>query len=258
MKTTINGNLDRIFNRPTSCQSSMKRIDINSGAIAPVFHAQSFSFVCQHHIAASVAVLLVASSPPAITRLVISTLVRITINAVQERWSLTHILQERLKRIAPPIAHLNALRAIPLIVFIRAVVASRQHRHPRTVCKRGGFTVRDWTDAVQVISKAAAACTAFAAKTSTEYSAQSATVAPAVPHGAALLIQPSIGENGPSPKDFSCQIFNAGRDRDRIGFSHERSPETGLVRAAGQRQLLGRLHFNRMFSSGAMCTCSSF
>lgn len=243
MKTTINRSIDSILNRPPSCQSRMECIDINSGAITPILHAQRFPFVCQHHIAASVAVLLAASGPPAITGLVIAILVWIAINTVTERWPFTHILQKCRKRIAPPIAHLNAMRAIPLVVFIRAVVASRQHRTPRTVCKRGGFAVRNWTGAVQVVSKATAACASITAKTATEYSAQSATVAPAVPHCTTLFIQPSIVENSPSTKDLSCQIFHAGRNADRIGCSHDRySPRTKVVRAAQQLPLLGRLH----------------
>lgn len=236
MTTIANRNLDSIFNRPSSCQSSMERINVDSCAITPIFLAQSFSFVCQHHIAAHVSALLVTSSPPTIARLVIPTFVWITINAVPERWSLTHVLQKCLKRISPPCAHLNAFQTIPLVVFNETIVASLLHHAPRTVCRRVGFPVRDWTD----LFKAAATCAAFTAKAAAEYSAQGAAVASAVPHGATLLIQSRIVDNSPAAKDFSSQILHtSGWNRDRIGVSHVSVPlpERNVVRAAPQFKL---------------------
>ncbi len=236
MKTTINRNVDRIFNRPTSCQSRSKRTNINSGVCAPVLQAQSFPFVCQHHIISPVAILLATSSPSGIARLVIPFFVWIAINAVPERWSLTHVLQKCLKRISPPCAHLNAFQTILLVAFNETIVASLLHHAPRTVCRRVGFPVRDWTD----LFKAAATCAAFTAKTSAEYSAQSAAVASAAPHGATLLIQSRIVDNSPAAKDFSSQILHtSGWNRDRIGVSHVSVPlpERNVVRAAPQFKL---------------------
>lgn len=235
-----NINLDRFFNRPPSCQSRTKSADINSGARSPVLQAQRFPFVCQHHIGAHVAALLSTSGPPAITRLVISAFVWIAINAVQDRWSLAHILKKRLKRISPPCTHLNAVRTIPMVVFIATVVASRQHGHPRAVCRRLGFTVRDWAFAAQSVSKAATACTACTAKAAAGYSAHGATFASAVPHGATLLIQPSVIEYGPSSDKLSGQIFYAARRNcDRIGISHVSTPlsERNVVRAVPELEL---------------------
>lgn len=242
MKTTINRDLYRIFNRPSSRQSSTKRTDINSCDRTPILQTQSSPLVCQHHIVPPIAVLLTTNSPSAIARFVISTFVWIAINTVPYRRSLTHILQKRLKRISPPRAYLNTLRAISLVVVIAAVVASRQHCTPRTVCKRRGFTVCDWAFSVQCVSKAAAACTAFTAKTATEYNAQGATVAPTVPHGTALLIQPCIIKDSPSTKGFPGQIFHSGRNNDRIGISHVSTPlsERNVVRAESQFKLLLR------------------
>lgn len=237
-------NIDRsrygIFNSPSSRQSRTKRADINSGANTPIFQAQGLLFVCQHHIVSLISVLLVRSSPSAITNFVIATLVRISINTVPDRWSFTHIFQKRLKRISPPFADLNAIRAIPLVVLIVAVVASSQHRSPRTVCRRRGFAMRGWAFLVQRVSKAATACASLAAKASTGYRSQSAAVASTVPHSAALLIQPCIVDNSPSTKDSTRQILHtSGWNRDRIGISHVSVPlpERNVVRAAPQFKL---------------------
>jgi hypothetical protein len=239
-KLNVNRFFDGVFNRPSSCKSSAKCTDVNSDTIAPVFNAQGLPFVCQHHIVPPISVLLSTSSPSAIPRLVISTFVWIAINAVPDRRSITHVLQKRFERITPPRAYLNTLRAISLVVVIINVVASRQHCTPRSVCKRRGFTMRDWAFAVQCVSKTSAACTAFTAKTATEYSAQSPTAASTVPHSATLLIQPCIVENGPSTKDFPRQIlYTVGWKRDRIGVSHVSVPlpDRNVVRAASQLEL---------------------
>jgi len=242
MTTIANRNLDSIFNRPSSRQSSMERIDINSCAITPIFLAQSFSFVCQHNIAAHVSVLLVTSSPSAIARFVIAIFVWITINAMQERWSLTHVLKKRFKRISPSIAHLNALQTIRLVIFNKRIVASLLHHAPRTVCRRRGFTMRDWTFAVQRVSQAAAAYTAFTAKAATGYSTKSTALASTVPHGSTLLVEPRIVDNSPPYKNFPCQIFYAMWNSDRIGISHVSAPlsQRNVVRAESQLELRSR------------------
>lgn len=240
MTTIANSTSNRIFNSPASGKPGSKRTDVNSSANTPIFQTQCFTFVCQYHIVTLVSVLLVRSSPSAIPRFVIATLVWIAINAVSGRWSRTHVLKKRLKRRSPSFAHLNAVRTIPLVVFIAAVVASCQHRAPRTVCKRSRFIVRYWTNTVKCIAKTSTACAAITAKAATKHSAKSSTFASAVPHGTTLLIQPSIAKNSPSPNDLSGQVFYpARRNRDRIGISHVSAllSERNVVRAESQLEL---------------------
>jgi len=240
MTTIANSTSNRIVNRPASGQPRAECADVNPSANAPVFHAQGFAVVCQHHIIPLVAVLLVRSSPATIARLVIATLVWIAINAVSSRWSRPHVFKKCLKRRSPSFAHLNAVRTIPLVVFIAAVVASCQHRTPRTVCKRPRLIMRDWANTIKCIAKTSTACTASTVKAATMHSAKSATFTSAVPHGTTLLVQSGIVKNGPSPNDLSSQVFYpARRNRDRISISHVSAPlsERNVVRAESQLEL---------------------
>lgn len=241
-KLNVNRFFDGVFNRPSSCQSRTKCTDINSGTIAPIFDAQRLSFVCQHYVVPPVSILLVTSCPAAISRLVISSFIWITINTVTQRWSLTHVLKKRFKRISPSIAYLNALQTIPLVIFNKRIVASLLHHAPRTVCRRVRFIVRDWTVAIQFVFKASTACTAFTVQATAEHRAQSATFALAAPHGTTLLIQTRIAENSPSTNDLPCQIFHAWGNYGRIGISHVSAPlsDRNVVRAESQLELRSR------------------
>jgi len=53
-----------------------------------------------------------------------------------------------------------------------------------------------------------------------------------------------------------CEILRRP-DHVMMAISHDDTSNIRLARTARQRQLLGRSHFTRMFSSGAMCTCTS-
>lgn len=235
-------NMDRnrysIFNSPSSRQSIAKRTDINSGASTPILQAQSFAFVCQHHIVPPVAILLSASSPATVSWFVISRIV----NSVKRCASgtISHIFQKCLKRLLPPLAYANTAPAIFRVIVTVAVIAAKQHSRPRAIRRRCRLTMRYWAFSVQCASKATTARTAPTVKASTEHSSQSATVASTVPHGAALLIQTCIVDNSPSTKDVPRQILNtAGGKLDRIGISHVSTPlpERNVVRAASQFEL---------------------
>ena len=85
-----------------------------------------------NQICASIARLLARCGPSTVSRLIIPIVIRKPVNACSGGF-LAHVFQEVLKRLAPPLAYLNASASIVVIIFNTWIGTSTVHLRPSNI-----------------------------------------------------------------------------------------------------------------------------
>lgn len=169
----------------------------------------------------------------------------------------SHISVEVLER-HPSFTDRNALRAVAWIPSVVGVATSLKYATPATVNRQVRRTVGGATSFEHLSFVAPATDDIALSQISTTKNLFVATFATTQPVRAELMSQVGKRQHHELTIGLASNVFNLSAARARLAFSHDRSPESGLVRTAMQRQLLGCSHFTIMFSSGATVASSSF
>lgn len=119
---------ESFFNAPSSFKSAPNYVngDVNSGC--PVCHAQSFHFVCEHHILSCVSVLLMPCLPSTVVRFVVAVIVYSSYRSVG-KWLWSHVFKKSLKGF-PSVADFYSSTAVVFSMFVVWVGAAIQHYGP--------------------------------------------------------------------------------------------------------------------------------
>lgn len=229
----------RAFDRPAiNHDATIKREIRDSDFDCPVRQQLRLPVECQVATASAIAGLLFLGGPNAIARFIVSVIIH-TFDAVARRWPWPHIFKECPERISPAFADSDSSSTVTVVGEAVGVVAAIKNSLPHQIFSRRRLAVgRVPCNEFFTLDTAAA----FLSSHEPIGFCDSLT-------SALTAAQPSrwlpshIEQHGQTTEWFPGQIFHAGRDSDRIGRSHDRSPITGVARMARQHQLPGRSHF---------------
>lgn len=176
----------------------------------------------------SVSGLLYRSCPAAIPWFVVAIGVWVTINTVFQRGSWPHVLKERPERNFPFLANGHTHCSVVFVGRIAWIEASSEHRIPRSKFGRGGLSM--CSDAVANLPGEASA--AFGSLDFSQVIGGNRTLVFAITATNPICVARFafsfwiVGDHNQPTKPLARQIFHAGWDRDKLGISHDCSPET--------------------------------
>lgn len=139
------GKRQSFFDGPAKSSDPVRdRLVINAGDVGPVRQKARISVHCQWSIASVVAILLCASGPAAIVSRV-GTVVVDAFDGVGRSGSAPHVKVERLKTVAPFIAHDDTASTVSRVGWIRKQIAAGTYAHPDPVLAASAQSVRHAT-----------------------------------------------------------------------------------------------------------------
>lgn len=213
--------------RPSTAQSSLNGFSFDAKLDRPISDTLRFSAIGYQASSPGVALLLSDCCPSAIAGLVVATIVN-SLKRVLWTWPRPHVRKECFKRF-PFIADGNSSAAIAIIFLVRYVLTAFFHVFPSRVFRGVALSVNSGLATRAALTFA---CTQFSAIDSRNFSA----FATAVPIHC-LVFCASDSNYGPFTKLLSSKIFESRVTPGRIGFSHDTSPESSMVRITRQLQL---------------------
>ncbi len=232
------------FDRPATEESDTQDSGWDTYFLAPLRKALGLSIERQNAVTTTIARLFMRGRPAAVVRFVVTIIVD-AVNAVLARWSRPHILIKHLEGM-PAVAHFNSSPTVTEILGTRSTVASPDHAMPDEVFRKRTQAIRSMSLRCFISLKTSTALRVTITKTLPRNCAFHATLASTHPHGASSIAVCGPQYDGQPPERMSGQIYECGVAFGRIGFSHDGTPDTRLVRTARRLQPSGCLHFNRI------------
>jgi hypothetical protein len=226
----MNSSSQSTFGCPTAFETAIQGPPRHSKLVGPVACALCYSIEVQQPGASCVSHLHRLSSPLAVVLRVADRIVN-SLNGVRRRWSRAHVSIERLKRV-PRIADRYTTPAVVIVAGIRNTLAARVHCPPHRKFWRCAHSV-------SFLSTMNTASTSAPTQGASINRCHRSAITDTVPIHMSIAYQCFVGD-GPLTNSLASQIFWLAPTCDRIHFSHDGTPNTGLVRTARQHQLLGR------------------
>lgn len=240
MLASPHGCSQRLFQAPAQMQTALQCLVAGIEIACPVRDALGLAVKSQYHVCSHVARLLSLRCPSAVVGFVVSVVVD-AFNRVFRARSWPHIVNKISYRVSPAIAHSNTTGAVPMIASVPANVAPFDHSVPYMVRWVAGESMNGLS-----------AYTALRAVASTQVARCNNTIASALTPTQPLSVVPALSgilKNGPATEDLSSDVFDAGRNDDRIRVSHVTVPQLlDVVRMAVQLQLCG---YSRLYPQSA-------
>lgn len=134
------GQCERLFVRPPTLKPAMNRMSADAKTFRPFREAHCLAVECQKATVLLLSRLFFQRRPDAITW----TVSEVVVDAMQRkvsRWTRTHVI-EKLLKLMPSLADLDASAAVVFPAFISAVLAALPHAQPRVMFRRIRLTVR--------------------------------------------------------------------------------------------------------------------
>ncbi len=197
----------------------------------------------QHTSSSFVAGLFRPGGPITVPRFIVAIVID-AFNAVLSGRTWPHVFYECFIRISPLVAYRNATPTIMTITWRIGIVTAIFHTRPRDVSWGASLTVGDMPSSSTIPTEASTATSVAYLQLPTQRCFLGTAVAFAKPLRLAMLIETSILNYQQSSKPLPSQIFDTKRNCDRISFSHDRTPFTGLVRTARRSIPSGCSHYN--------------
>ncbi len=233
------------FRGPASLQSLPQSFQGNANFLCPGRKALRSPTKRQSNCGSLVVVLLLASCPHAIAGFVVAVII-LAFNGMPGRWCDSHILNKSLERCPPTVADCDASPTVFAVVYAVGVMASLDDTSPAVVFACLGLAVSPVPGTDQLAHETAAA-SCFSFQIAGHKDPDSPALAPAEPL-AVSSVAACIPNDGQASKRPPGQVFHAGRENNRLHFSHDDAPNIRVARMAGQLQLAGRSH-----STGKPC-----
>jgi hypothetical protein len=232
------------FDRPPKEANSLcHSCAVQSVFLGPLRQQFGFAPECQIAIATTIVCLFRWRGPNTIPRIVVPVVVN-PFDRMCARGLRAHVFKKCLKGRSPTIADRNPSTAVPVIRRVVVVAAPLEHLLPRTVFRRLCLAMR--RESLDELFSLEAP--------TTPGSASGESTACNVLDGSTRTLAPPIGggtsvseafEYSPPRKLSPGQVFEGRGATGRIVRSHDGTPDTRLVRTAGQVQLAGRSHFTQ-------------
>lgn len=123
------------MNTPTTRKPCSDGSGDESQILFPFGKAVRFPIVGKHPIVASIPVLFLPGSPPAVFRFIPSIGIN-SIDSVTQRWLSSHIRQEVIKGVSPAVTNADPTASVIFVKLECWQVATVQHCRPRSVLRR--------------------------------------------------------------------------------------------------------------------------
>lgn len=204
----------RLFGRPTAVQAIPQRVCRDANMLRPVDHAHCRTVVSQHPVCTSVASLLLARSPSCIPWFVVAIVIWEAVECVLVARTRPHVHKKVFKR-EPPVTHIDAASAVPMVVAILCVTASFEHVLPRQI-----FRCANTSLAVSRAGTSCALSALSATQDSTSYRLLKAALTAAKPEGCTTLAGRMVPKYGPFAECLTGKVYEGGAALSRLLSSH--------------------------------------
>ena len=225
------------LDRPAFAESLQQCHLENAPLFSPRGHRPCHPIEGQHSIVAAITSLLFTGGPSAVSWLIVAVVVD-AIKTVLQRWPWPHVRQ-KVFELSPAFARDNATSPVTRVRMVAYGKTAPKHGLPRSVLWRPAHAVRCATGDGAISGVASTGNSAPGAKFRSRHDTSCATHALTMPHGSMLFVFPGIAHDGQASEYLPRQIFHAGRNHDRITFSHDSTFLLNVVRVARQHQLSG-------------------
>lgn len=221
---------ESLLNTPSKSKSASDYAKRNTNSFGPICYAQSFRFVRQHHILASVSVLLMPRLPSAVVRFVVAVIVYSSYGSARE-WLRSHILKKRLKGF-PAVTDFDSAISVVFAMFAVGVSATIQYACPYLIFSGVRHTV--FSALALFASRCFALSKAFA---SGDFFVSAFT--DASPENTTISVLADTLDDRECAESFASYVFEASAVSDRIRISHVSAPlsDSNVVRAVSELEL---------------------
>lgn len=193
------------IDRPSVFQSILHEMFSAAQPIAPLRRTEPKAVELDHHVPARVIALFADCRPSAVLARIRAVVVN-AVNRVPLRWSRAHVVDERVKAIAPGIAHRDASASVVLELTARLVIAAGAHHVPDVVVRVSRQAVRAMQCLHDLVSIAATRFRRPAAKRFAVDISLRPAIASARPQRGPDVLSGGTSEHGPRMKSVACQI----------------------------------------------------
>ena len=227
------------FNRPpVVIQAFTQRAGWDAGLFTPLSDTHCTAIKTNHMIVFAVPRLCGHCCPHTVTRFVMAITIN-PFNAVLGRWTRPHVGEKWFKG-QPTLTNSDPTTTVEGVAVVGRIKASPKHCVPAIVCASSRPSVLKSSSTNEVALQAAATSSLATTKIATNDSGHGVAFTTAQPTCLTPLVVSSVFNDSQSPEHLPGQVFHAGRDHDRISFSHDDTSSIRLVRTARALQRPGR------------------
>lgn len=229
----LNRGFKSLLNAPSSLKSASDYVNGNINSGGPICNAQSFRFVCEFYILASVSVLLMPRFPSAIAFLVVAVVVYSSDGSAVE-WLRSHVFKKRFERF-PAIANFDSSVAVVFAMLAVGVSATIQYTCPYLIFSGVRHSV--FSALALFASRCFSLPKAFAGG---DFFVSA--FADASPKNSAIFIFSNALDCSECAKSLASNVFEASTVRDRIRATHVSVPlsDGNVARAVPKLELRSR------------------
>jgi len=234
-----------LFERPATAQPIAQGVIGRTKTLSPFGQSKRFSVDSDQMVHTSISALLLLRSPTAVSRLIVSALVRIAVK-FQSLRAFAHVGKKVLEAVSPSIANPNPSTTVEVEPLRAAVVAAPLSIHPRLVGARPKFLTTILSSVTMndpALSVEASATNSMPApEILTDHNGHIAAIAQATPKCATILRAIKC-HNRQSPESLSTYIFEIMSAAAMLLISHFDLLFRSVVRVVGELALVGDLFF---------------